>query len=151
MAAVAGLLLTFGVIDNDMPQTQGERAASIARTVRCPQCDGETVAESNAPIAIEIRAEINMRVSRGETDDQIRSFLSGLYGRDILLTPPGEGAGSSVWIIPVVGVTLAAGVLALIFWRRKFEIAETSPPTPEETEFIEKELLEKAQPGNKHT
>ncbi len=112
--------LTVGIVDNDSPQSPGERAASIARTIRCPQCDGETVAESNAPIAIEIRADINRRVSAGETTQDIRNVMANLYGNDILLVPPGEGFGSSVWIIPIVGLSLALGILGIAFWRWRF-------------------------------
>ncbi len=117
LAIIIVVSLTVGIVDNDSSQSPGERAASIARTVRCPQCDGETVAESNAPIAIEIRADINRRVSAGESTQDIRNAMASLYGNDILLVPPGEGFGSSVWIIPIAGLGLALGILGIAFWR----------------------------------
>ena len=111
------VLLTYGSLDSAGTPGDAERAAAIARSLRCPQCAGESVADSNVSVAREMRADIARRVDAGQTDDQIRAAYATLYGRQVLLTPPSSGFGSLVWIIPaVVGVTAAAG-LALAFGR----------------------------------
>ncbi len=111
------VLLTFGSLDGGDTPTDAERAATIARSLRCPQCAGESVAESNVSVAREIRADIARRVDAGQADAEIRDAYAVLYGESILLTPPSTGFGSLVWIIPVaVGVTAAAG-LAFAFGR----------------------------------
>ncbi len=126
MAVVLAISLTFGIVDSNQDESASERAASIARTIRCPQCDGETVAESNAPIAQTIRAEIATRVSEGQTDEEIRSFLAKSYGQDVLLIPPSSGGGSAVWIIPIVGIFIALGILGVAFlkWQKELETEE---------------------------
>ncbi len=113
------VLLTLGSLDNQANPTDAERAASIARSLRCPQCAGESVAESNVSVAREIRADIARRVDAGQSDEQIRAAYAALYGEAILLTPPASGLGSLVWILPaVVGVTAAAALgFAFRRWR----------------------------------
>lgn len=120
MALVAlAVLLTYGSLDGGDTLSDAERAAAIARSLRCPQCAGESVAESNVSVAREIRADIARRVDAGQSDAEIRDAYAVLYGESILLTPPARGFGSLVWIIPaIVGLTAAAG-LAFAFrrWR----------------------------------
>ena len=113
------VLLTYGSLDDRSTPSDAERASAIARSLRCPQCAGESVAESNVSVAREIRADIARRVDAGQSDEQIRSAYADLYGRSILLTPPSSGIGSLVWIVPaVVGLTAAAGLgFAFGRWR----------------------------------
>ena len=120
LALVAlAVLLTFGSLDDRGTPGDAERAAAIARTLRCPQCAGESVAESNVSVAREIRADIARRVDAGQSDDEIRTAYATLYGEAILLTPPSTGFGTLVWILPAaVGVTAAAALgFAFRRWR----------------------------------
>jgi cytochrome c-type biogenesis protein CcmH/NrfF len=55
LGLVATAALVFGTIDNDGPSSNAERAAAVAATVACPECDGQPVSDSNAPIAKIIR------------------------------------------------------------------------------------------------
>ena len=118
LALVAlAVLLTYGSLDGGEVPSDAERAAAIARSLRCPQCAGESVAESNVSVAREIRADIARRVDAGQSGDEIRAQYAVLYGESILLTPPASGFGSLVWIVPAaVGLT-AAAALALAFRR----------------------------------
>lgn len=117
MAIIATTALAIGAVDDGGPRTDAERAGELAREIRCPQCLGESVSESNVAIAREIRADISRRVDDGQTDDEIRTAYVDLYDQSILLTPPGSGFSSLVWVIPVVGGAAAAGVLGFAFWR----------------------------------
>ena len=119
MAVVAVLALGVGLLGDDEPRTTDERVTALSETVRCPTCRSQSVAESEAPIAREIRAEIDTRVEAGETDDEIRDFLVSRYGQEVLLTPPSSGLAGLVWVIPVVASVLAGVGLWLAFrrWR----------------------------------
>ena len=110
--------LAVGIVDADDPPTAAERATALARTIRCPQCQGETAAESNVAIAAAIRADIRERVDQGQSDAEIRQVYADLYGDSVLLTPPGEGFGSVLWVIPIVAVVVGAAVLG-IAWRQR--------------------------------
>jgi cytochrome c-type biogenesis protein CcmH len=112
-------LLAFG--SRTTAQTDQERALSVARTIACPTCDGESSAESNAPAAAEVRREIARRIAEGQSDEQIRAYFASQQGDQILLTPPSSGIGALVWVLPVVAV--AAAVVGLVFaflrWQRQ--------------------------------
>lgn len=120
LALVAlAVLLTYGSLEGGGTLSDAERAAAVARSLRCPQCAGESVAESNVSVAREMRADIARRVDAGQTDAEIRAAYAVLYGDAVLLTPPARGLGSLVWIVPAaVGLTAAAGLgFAFRRWR----------------------------------
>ncbi len=118
ISIVLATTLTVGIVDADDPPTPAERATALARTIRCPQCQGETVAESNVAIAAAIRADIRDRVGQGQSDSEIRQVYANQYGDSVLLTPPGEGFGSVLWVVPIVAVIVAAAVLG-VAWRQR--------------------------------
>ena len=118
MGIALAAALAVGIADADDPPTAAERATALARTIRCPQCQGETAAESNVAIAAAIRADIRERVDQGQSDSEIRQVYADLYGDSVLLTPPGEGFGSVLWVIPIVAVVVGAAVLG-IAWRQR--------------------------------
>lgn len=117
----AGSAPTKGVSD--------DRLFSIAQRLKCVQCVGESVAGSQAPIAIQFREEIASQMKTGGTDDEILNFFADRYGREILLTPPASGLGGLVWVIPVVVVAAAVLLLASTFrrWRSERSEREASP------------------------
>lgn len=127
MALVLLAAFAVGVSGDSGNQTDAERANSVARTIRCPQCQSESVAESNVGIAREIRADIARRIDAGETDDEIRQAYADRYDQSILLTPSGSGFTGLVWIVPVLAAAAAVIVIALAFsrWRRD-EAAEAT-------------------------
>jgi cytochrome c-type biogenesis protein CcmH len=106
----------------DGTKSDAERVQSIAKSVRCPTCRGQSVADSDAPAAANVRRDIERRVADGESDDDIRSALAARFGDGILLTPPREGVAGLVWVLPVVAVAAAGGGLTLAFrrWRREW-------------------------------
>jgi cytochrome c-type biogenesis protein CcmH len=95
------------------------RSERIASSIRCAVCQGQSVAESRATSARAIYDEIVRRVEAGESDDAIRTYVAGRYGTELLLRPSSSGAGSVVWIVPVMlGVLAIAGlVAAFVKWR----------------------------------
>jgi len=103
-------------------KTAAERVQSIGKSVRCPTCRGQSVADSDAPAAANVRRDIERRVAAGESDDDIRSALAARFGDGILLTPPRSGVAGLVWVLPVVAIVAAAGGLTLAFrrWRREW-------------------------------
>ena len=102
---------------SDHKATAAERADAIAHNVRCPTCRGQSVAESAAPAAQAIRTEVRRRIDAGQSREQIETYLETRYGSDILLTPPRNGIGGLVWVLPVVAIVAAAGGLALALQR----------------------------------
>jgi cytochrome c-type biogenesis protein CcmH len=121
MAVIVTVALVYGTVGSTGPQTNEQRVLAIAQTLRCPVCDGESVAESDSDASVQIRQEIAKRLDEGWTPDQIRTYLASpdRYGPQILLTPSGSGVSSLVWIIPVIALVVAFAVLFVVFrrWR----------------------------------
>ena len=106
------------------PMTAEDRAHAIAETLRCPTCQGLSVADSDAPISQSMRAIIAEQLAEGRTDAQIRGYFVQRYGDWILLSPRSSGLGWLVWALPVVGV---AGGIGVAFGRRRHAGAAVAP------------------------
>ena len=135
---VMGLVLVVALAvggRGDGNGTEAERVASISREVRCPTCAGLSVAESDAKAAQAVRDEIRERVHRGESDGEIRAYLAGRYGRDILLKPKASGVDALVWALPAAAAVCGVAGLAFAFarWRRRSGVV----PTPEDRALVE--------------
>ncbi len=141
LAVVVILALVVGSMRDSGTSNDAERVTAISRTIKCPTCQGESVADSDAGPSREIRRDIAERVQRGETDDQIRSYYADRYGDEILLTPPRSGVGSLVWVIPVVVVLGAAAALAVVF--RGLRKQKRLEATDEDRALVEQALRER--------
>lgn len=130
LAAVAvgalGFALMSGGASTESPTARADR---LAEGIRCPTCQGLSAAESDAKAASAVRAEITRRVAQGQGDEEIRQALVDRYGREILLTPEGEGLAALVWAVPVAVVVVAAAALAFRF-RQAREFAADSGRSP---------------------
>ena len=118
VVVAAAALLVFAALDDGGVETDAERIQRLADSYACPVCQGESVAESNAAVAVTIRAFIADQVGAGASDDEIRDDLIRGYGASVLLTPPGDGFGALVWILPVVVAAAGAVVVVAIVRRR---------------------------------
>lgn len=118
VGAVVVVTLAMATLSAEEP-TPAARVRALSAQFACPQCDGQSVRDSDVGISVEIRAEISRRVQQGQTDDQILGALADAYGDHLLLTPPATGASSLVWVLPVVAAVLAVGGLVWAFarWR----------------------------------
>src|SRR5690606_4183517 len=90
-----------------------------AEQLRCLQCTGESVANSQAPIAVEMRDEIRRQMARGRTNDEILTFFADRYGPTVLLTPSGSGFVGLIWVLPVVVVGVSLAGLAFVYARAR--------------------------------
>jgi cytochrome c-type biogenesis protein CcmH len=112
--------LALGAHGTNGSRTQAQRVQHIAGELRCPICEGQTVADSDALISRDIRGLIQERVAAGQSDQQIVSFIVRQYP-GTLLTPPATGVGMIVWALPVLVFVAALGGLWLAFarWRSR--------------------------------
>jgi cytochrome c-type biogenesis protein CcmH len=120
MAALVVVALAVGGSGGEA-STDADRVFALSRAIACPQCDGQPVAESQSPVAQEIRADIARRVDAGETDEQIRGYYADTYGQRVLLRPTSEGVAGLVWVLPVASAVAGIAVLAVVSrrWSRR--------------------------------
>ena len=121
LVVVVVVALGIGTTDTDN-RTEEERIESIASSVRCPTCRGQSVADSDAIAAENVRREIARRVGEGESDDDIRDALAARFGDGIILTPSRSGVIGLVWVLPVAGAVVALAGLVVAFrrWKREW-------------------------------
>jgi cytochrome c-type biogenesis protein CcmH len=118
LAVVAAIVLAVGSQRSSHP-TLDQQATHIAGEVRCPVCEGQSVAQSQVPASVQIRQQIHQELSSGESSGQILAGLVAAYGPGILEKPPASGVSLVVWVVPVIATVAALGGLALAFnrWR----------------------------------
>jgi cytochrome c-type biogenesis protein CcmH len=150
VAVVAFSALSVAAFGTRAAPTAQDRVSSLSRTVKCPVCSGESVAESNAPASQEIRRQIAEQVQQGQSDDEIRSFYAAKYGQAVLLTPSASGVNVLVWILPVVA--LAIGIAALVIVFRRWSSMPQERATDEDRELVASALHpeEAADENNPH-
>jgi cytochrome c-type biogenesis protein CcmH len=127
LAVVVFVALLIGAGRSHPSRSASARARAIASELRCPVCQGLSVADSPSPTAKAIYDDVRRRVDAGESDGSIRAFYVGRYGEWILLRPETSGMAALVWVLPVAALLLGAGGLALAFrrWRKEPALAAT--------------------------
>ncbi len=121
LVVVACVVLGLGIHQASTRGSIDARTAHIAGLVRCPVCNGETVAQSQATPAVEIRDQIKNDLQNGESQNGILSGLVAEYGPSILEKPPATGAGLVVWILPIVAAIAALVGVGFVLrkWRNR--------------------------------
>ena len=109
---------------------QEARARAMFREVRCLVCQNESIDDSEAELASDLRRVVRQQVAAGRNESEVRSFLVARYGKFVLLKPPFDAGTALLWILPF-GVVLVAGSLILLRRRAPTEIA-TPPLTADE-------------------
>jgi cytochrome c-type biogenesis protein CcmH len=95
------------------------RARELSRELRCMVCQNQSIDDSEAPLARDLRLLVRERLTKGDTDQQVLDFLVARYGEFVLLKPPIEGRTIILWTLPPLA--LLAGAIGLFFagrWRR---------------------------------
>ncbi len=87
------------------------RATALMMELRCIQCQGQSIGDSDAPIAAAMRHEVRSRIAAGQSNAQIKNWLIGRYGDWIDFAPPSHGAGLMLWLAPLL-LLLAAVLVA---------------------------------------
>jgi cytochrome c-type biogenesis protein CcmH len=93
------------------------RAVSLQKSLRCLVCQGESLDESNAQLAEDLRRLIRARIAAGESDKQITDYLVSRYGNVILMKPPLEPHTYVLWFGPLLVLVLGGGAAALVVYR----------------------------------
>ncbi len=107
------------------------RARAISAELRCVVCQNESIDESRAELARDIRQLVRERLTGGDTDNQIVAAVAARYGDFVLLRPPVKPATYALWFGPAA--ILVLGLLGVVLWlRRRGAGPSTQPPLTED-------------------
>lgn len=87
------------------------RAREIARGLRCVQCQNQSIDESSAPLARDLRRLVRERLAAGDSDAEVVAEVRARYGDFVLLKPPFDGRTLLLWVGPFAVLAVAGGVL----------------------------------------
>lgn len=123
-AVVLGLALSFSAfaaIDTYefKSETDRQRYRTLTEELRCPKCQNQNIADSNAPIAMDLRAEIYRMLDEGRSNDQIVEHLVLRYGDFVRYKPPLDARTLLLWFGPAALLLGGLGALLLIVSRRR--------------------------------
>jgi cytochrome c-type biogenesis protein CcmH len=120
------------------------RAVELANELRCLVCQNQSIAESNAELAVDLRRQIREQIAAGRSDDEIVGFMVSRYGDFVLYRPPFKAATLLLWVGPLLLVV--AGFWTLARALRSRRQAEAPALTPEERDRAERLLAAKDEP-----
>jgi cytochrome c-type biogenesis protein CcmH len=118
LAAVACMAAASDPSERLSDPAQEARARGLFKEVRCLVCQNESIDDSEAALAHDLRVLVRDQVKQGRSDDEIRAFLTERYGEFVLLKPPFSAGNAVLWLTPL-GVLLAGGGLIVALLRRR--------------------------------
>ena len=94
------------------------RMLAITGELRCLVCQNQTIADSHADLAVDLRQEVREMLQRGQTPEQIRRYMTDRYGDFILYRPPLKASTAVLWLAPAGLLAIALVALAVVIRRR---------------------------------
>ena len=106
---------------------------AITGELRCLVCQNQTIADSHADLAVDLRQEVREMLQRGQTPDQIRRYMTDRYGDFILYRPPLKATTAVLWLAPAGLLAIALVALAVVIRRRSRLADDQFEPEPQLT------------------
>ena len=120
---------------------QEARARTLSREIRCQVCQNQSIDESNAPLAADLRRIVRERIVAGDSDQQVTDFLVRRFGDNVLMRPPVRPDTWPLWFGPAV-ILVVAGIGLLVFLRRRSTAPVATPLAADEERRLAK-LIER--------
>jgi cytochrome c-type biogenesis protein CcmH len=117
------------------------RARDLSEQLRCLVCQNESIDQSAAPLAHDLRVLLRERIAAGDSDAQAVKFLTDRYGDFVLLKPPVEPATYVLWFGPIAVLVLAAAA-SVVYLRRRKATPAIAPLSAAETQRLARLLRE---------
>jgi cytochrome c-type biogenesis protein CcmH len=109
------------------------RARALSQGLRCPVCRNESIDESHADVARDLRLVLRERLVAGDSDDEAVAFIVARYGEYVLLNPTTGGSNLLLWLAGPAMLG-AGGLIAALYLRRRSRADETTPETLSEAD-----------------
>jgi cytochrome c-type biogenesis protein CcmH len=121
LAAGAAALAQEPLVFDDAAQE--ERYNALTLELRCTVCQNQSLADSDAPLAQDLRAEIYEMMMAGRSDDEIKTFMIERYGDFVLYRPPMQGNTLALWILPIFLLLVGAVIVFFTVRNRNRKLA----------------------------
>jgi cytochrome c-type biogenesis protein CcmH len=108
---------------------QQARYEALIRELRCMTCRSESIADSNASLAVDLRRQVRELMAAGKTDEDILRYMTERYSDYVLYKPPVEPRTWLLWAAPVL-LVLGGGIAAAVVISRKSKLPDTDPSDP---------------------
>ena len=134
---LAVCLVTSGAQGVEAPPVAADpaleaRVMAVATELRCLVCQNQTIADSHADLAVDLRRQIREMLGNGDSERQVLDYMTARYGDFVLYRPPWKASTALLWLGPVLLLAGALGSLALVLRRRSRLGAQAfDPDTPE--------------------
>ncbi|MBI1205665.1 MAG: cytochrome c-type biogenesis protein CcmH [Azospirillum sp.] len=143
--ALALLLFTqpaFAVLPDEMLKDPAmeARARTLSQELRCLVCQNQTIDDSNAPLARDLRLLVRERLKAGDGDQAVLAYVTARYGDFVLMRPPFQANTLVLWLAPFVVLLLGAAGTALWLRGRRSATGEPPPLSPDEQRRLAKLL-----------
>lgn len=113
------------------------RARALSRELRCMVCQNQSIDDSDAPLARDLRILVRERLKSGDTDAQVLEFLTSRYGEFVLLRPSLSGHNVLLWFAPAVLLIVGVAGLILISRRRRVTPIDAAPLSADEERRVQ--------------
>ncbi|MCK0107171.1 cytochrome c-type biogenesis protein [Marinobacter sp. S0848L] len=150
-ALVLLILCAFGaqaevseVYDFDT-RAEEQRYQNLIAELRCPKCQNQNIADSNAPISKDMRDQVYRLMKNGATNDEIVGDLVGRFGEFVQYKPPVDKRTILLWAFPAIAVVVGVAIVAGVAIRSRKREKEESALSPEELARVKKMLADKDQ------
>ncbi|HEY3699301.1 MAG TPA: cytochrome c-type biogenesis protein [Spongiibacteraceae bacterium] len=124
-------------------ESQRERYQHFIEEMRCPKCQNQNLAGSDAPIANDLRHELRRLLQEGKSDREITDYMVSRYGEFILYKPPFDTKTAVLWLAPII--FLSVGVIVLITVVRRRSAAQALPELTIDEQARLRQLLQDEQ------
>lgn len=154
MTRLAALIVALGLwgsaaaADFSGDAATQQRIRHLSEKLRCLVCQNQTLADSDAELAGDLRRHLREQIAAGKSDDQIIDFLVQRYGDFVLYEPPFKATTALLWVGPFV-LLVGAGVVLVRVLRRRREDTAAPALAPEQAALVEQVLAGPAEPEGK--
>lgn len=140
LAAIACMAAASEPNERLTDPAQEARARVLFREVRCLVCQNESIDDSQADLAADLRRIVRQEIAQGRSDQEVRAFLVARYGEFVLLKPPFSIGNAALWLAPVGILAAGSGLMIALLRRRRedgaVELDEAEALSPDEEALL---------------
>lgn len=131
--AIVGAVWSYVFLQNPPQPSLDQRVHDVASQLRCPICQGESVADSPSQLAQQMRGVIRQQLQSGKSEQEVIQYFRTSYGDQIVWSPPWQGFTLLAWLVPI-GLLLA-GIILLFFVLRDWRALAPASSTASDAEL----------------